>query len=121
VPNGMELRKNGVVYWSVYPSNVAPDTNYIVQLEEINPSGVALFLHDMEERKTRWVTSNGYAAGQGGVQNTYLSNARMKVIWGNSGWDYMTDWADEDFELFATERNSKGHWPYHIYLQSSGN
>ncbi|MFT6098430.1 MAG: hypothetical protein ACJAYF_000966 [Arenicella sp.] len=107
---GIEIRKNGVVRWSHYPST-SQDKNYIFH---VNDNGYVA-LDDMESSITRWrvLPIPGFAPT---TPNTAIDHQRRLKNWAKVGWDHVVDWTVSDAIKFGNEFNALSHFDIHEFL-----
>lgn len=108
---GVEIRKNGVVRWSHYPST-SQDKNYIFHITD---NGYVV-LDDMESNVTRWRVLPGASPT---TPNTAINHQRRLKNWAKVGWDHVSDWTESEATKFRNEFNTLSHFDIHEFLSGA--
>ncbi|MFT6098603.1 MAG: hypothetical protein ACJAYF_001145 [Arenicella sp.] len=108
---GIEIRKNGSVIWSRYPST-NQNKNYALHIT--NAGFVNLV--DMEDRYSRWFVEP--SSGTDTLRNTQVFDGVLAEIWTKMGWDHHQDWTATDHTQFRYLRNTGSHWHFHAMYET---
>lgn len=107
---GIEIRKNGAVIWSRYPT-AGDNKNYALHISDSGWVG----LIDMEDRYSRWFI----AFGSDRLRDTEVFDGVLMDIWGKMGWDHTDDWTADEIARLRSLRNDRSHWTLHSAVKGA--